>query len=1060
MPLRIAFSHNPFAGVVCDNCTGAHNPRKGITRKMFTDHRLKNHEDDDLDVGVQADRVFMQGTTLAELHHSLPQDSDRFDLYIKYWTVDFHSVFWCNAANCNKGFIKRSSHRHHTAQLVSVNVRCLLGVKHAKVFLRETHQTLGEMERLFSVSYKDALASPRIREAAAANIRLVAPQAAINSLRARAESAIPANRHLAAEDTTSARTSLTPFAPSIPFRKLIVPESLANAAPEQQLLTFLPRGNSQGSRMFELFQLAAGDGGHIILLRFLQDTGLVGLANRHFNVNFHAMVGYLRAGRSLPNENTDWERNLHEASGEMFHNAVKQIPSIAIGSRQKIMRIGDGEHGSLVSKIKGLVESAANELSDVTQQDAVGDDDGVDFAGNRDEWSHHQGKALLLQLTELVDSTSASGQKRKLDVLTSATRNRYCATFQRFVLFVARFLDAQQDAAGWWQSTAKPSLLHGNINIAITVALKLVIASLRLDEENSYATLVEPATSIPALFILAETIQQSGDNPIGGTAEDGLAEFPIIRSMSPYNMHQACSHLMYGMRATYLAAMVQAHMSDDKDLQSFLPRAAAFSTCQAVREIGNMARVAKTYESEVQTGNQSPIPIVNSDGVTMEWTVQHKRLGLVFRVSKAQIALAIRRSLSSAEDNFTEIITSLFSEFGPREKAILAHKLGLADGWTSEEISEELIKAMFTGRIEFKEAGPTGFKCHETFIKVDNGRGESTDEEIYASTIGATLQFRERPLCCGSLANILSQVLVKACKNGRKDFVKKFDSLAEKILISILTLLTMTGRGNPRTADLSGTRCGATNGFSIDDTQLDIITGTSGELKFSCLLIRYRSWKYKPGASSFHDCPVLFLPEELGRLTGLYLSIIRTAQVRALSGLAMESATFDFGRGPQEQGPFVSEHIINPMVFAACTRLAFKICLSSDNIICKQYSGFDKKVQFERETNLALPPGSMPSSIWRLVEAAISSVIFAKVIDTSTNSLIAEAFGHSSTMHDNVYLRTSSLETGGAKISQPVIEKGLLYDFMSHTYKGVAGAGYRNGNTVLNLKDRCYQEPG
>ena len=64
-------------------------------------------------------------------------------------------------------------------------------------------------------------------------------------------------------------------------------------------------------------------------------------------------------------------------------------------------------------------------------------------------------------------------------------------------------------------------------NVAITVALKLVIASLRLDKQGSYATLVEPATSIPALFILAETVQQSSDNPLIGVAEeDALADYP------------------------------------------------------------------------------------------------------------------------------------------------------------------------------------------------------------------------------------------------------------------------------------------------------------------------------------------------------------------------------------------------------------------------------------------------------------------------------------------------------------------------------------------------------
>jgi hypothetical protein len=926
MRLCLSFSHNPFAGVVCDNCGAGFNPRDGIKRGLFRDHRREHTNNYDLNIGVQVDKVYSQASTLAVLHHSLMQDIDRLDLYMKYWSDDYQSIFWCTQGDCNTGFIRKDSHRVHRAHLVRVDARRLLSVKNSKVFLRRTHETLVEMERLFSISYKSALTSDIVHAAVAANtgiaVAAAARQAALNALRAQAALALPANTLPAAADTTTANTSLVPYAPLIPFKRLVIPEWLANAIPGQQLLTFLPRYHCHASRMFELWALAAGDGGHIILLRFLRDSGLVGLANRHFGGNFYAMVDYLIAGRSLPNFDKVWERKLHQAAGEMFWKSVKQVPSISIESRQKIMRVGDGEHGTLVSKIKGLVESAANELSAVTHNDAAdnADNDDTDFAGNRDEWSLTQGKALLVQLRELVDSSSASGQKRKLDPLGGETLNRYCATFQRFILFVARFLDAQQDDAGWWRSTALPSLQNGNNDVAITVALKLVIASLRLDEQGTYATLVEPATSIPALFILAETVQQSSDNPLIGVAEeDALADYPIIRSASPYNMHQACSRLTYGLRVCYLAGMVQAHLSDDLVLQSFLPRAATFSACQAVLEIANLARVAKSYEAEVQTGNPSPIPIVNSDGVTEEWTVQHKGKGMTYRVTKDQIALAIRRSFNDAEDAFSEIVTCLLSEFDDDDKKIFAAGLGLQGTWTSSKISKELIKAMFTGPLEFKEAGPNGFKCHETFVETTDRHGTPFNEEIHASTIGATLQFRGKPLCCGTLANILAQVLVKACVADKNDFVERFDSLAEKILIGILTLMTMTGRGNPRTGDLAGTRCGVTNAFSIDETQLDIFVGTSGETKLSCLLIRYRSWKFKDGSGSFNDCPVLWLPEELTRQLGLYLAIIRSAQVRALSNLASLSggeegwvADFEFGHGQKEQDSFLSESIVHP----------------------------------------------------------------------------------------------------------------------------------------------------
>jgi hypothetical protein len=175
---------------------------------------------------------------------------------------------------------------------------------------------------------------------------------------------------------------------------------------------------------------------------------------------------------------------------------------------------------------------------------------------------------------------------------------------------VARRLDAQ--AGGWWHTVAKPLLQ--NHNAAIVVALKVFMVSLRLHEQRSSETLVDSEPSIPAQFILAETIHQVSDSD----------DCPILRSASPNNMHQACSQLLYGLRVSFLACMVQAHLTNDRDLQDFLPSAAVLSTCQAVLEIGNLARVAKSYEGKVETGNPSPIPIV-----TEEWTA-----GLVFPIQK------------------------------------------------------------------------------------------------------------------------------------------------------------------------------------------------------------------------------------------------------------------------------------------------------------------------------------------------------------------------------------------------------------------------------------------
>jgi hypothetical protein len=169
MRLCLSFSHNPFAGVVCDNCEAGFNPRVGTTRGLFRDHRRQHDNNHDLDIKVQKEKVLTQGIALAELHHSLPQDSDRLDLYMKYWSNAFHSIFWCTKAECNTGYVKKESHRVHTVHLVRVNARCLLGVKKPKVFLRETHQTLNELKRLFSISYKEALASLHIQAAAAAN---------------------------------------------------------------------------------------------------------------------------------------------------------------------------------------------------------------------------------------------------------------------------------------------------------------------------------------------------------------------------------------------------------------------------------------------------------------------------------------------------------------------------------------------------------------------------------------------------------------------------------------------------------------------------------------------------------------------------------------------------------------------------------------------------------------------------------------------------------------------------------------------------------------------------
>ncbi len=115
MRVCLSFSHNPFAGVVCNKCGIVSNPPHGITRRVLTDHKRRNHDDDnhDLDVQVQVDNVCKQGTTLAELHHSLPLDSlpldsEKFDLYLKYWSNDFHSIFWCATGPFRRLFLTPS----------------------------------------------------------------------------------------------------------------------------------------------------------------------------------------------------------------------------------------------------------------------------------------------------------------------------------------------------------------------------------------------------------------------------------------------------------------------------------------------------------------------------------------------------------------------------------------------------------------------------------------------------------------------------------------------------------------------------------------------------------------------------------------------------------------------------------------------------------------------------------------------------------------------------------------------------------------------------------------
>jgi hypothetical protein len=56
--------------------------------------------------------------------------------------------------------------------------------------------------------------------------------------------ALPANVLPAAEETTSDIPTLAPFAPFIPFKRLVVPECLANLVQGQKLLTLLPRGHN------------------------------------------------------------------------------------------------------------------------------------------------------------------------------------------------------------------------------------------------------------------------------------------------------------------------------------------------------------------------------------------------------------------------------------------------------------------------------------------------------------------------------------------------------------------------------------------------------------------------------------------------------------------------------------------------------------------------------------------------------------------------------------------------------------------------------------------------
>ena len=1066
-----------FEGATCSHCRKSIDPKERKLAPSDLRRHMARHAADGIEMSnQQAQQVVANLTstaqTFADALATCSTDEERVELFTYYLNAEpTQAVVWCN--ECDRGYKPWKRHSKNTRRA------------HGETAVRNVSAWSSSVSTTNPTKYfrQDEL-NAAVFTARCSNflkffLKVPAPSPVhFPVLQNRVIEHLPLSIRAGIDVVNFARSALSPQNMLRPQNTSYMPldagylvdSALANAD-EQNFGTLLPEHHDDFAAIYERQHIALDNGDQIELLQFENDIGIRRAVVDHFQGSY-AKFAFFASQRLAPAAADGYEAKMVYVLARFREITNEQASMVHPDIRHTVMMIGDGNQHSNLRQIKEAVEEVMNDAPDELAEEDQGELPVQSMSKDDME------KALRRINTILEDRGSANGGRRYFRTLTSKSLNRYFWVAKAFLLFFTRHIEAMDPddnkIAKYWHMIAKPKIESfdtsnendglSSDHPAFTVVMKLFLMALSLDADTmDYSNQIQLKHGVVRLFILCSAVhlpENAVASLLEGQLVDGNLEentfettsgSVILRSTSPYRTHESCSQLFHALRLCFVSAMVHACKRNDQAMQKVLHSSSVFSQCSVVRDLGLLAQIARKYESKVHTGTPRAHPLVVDDGKVFAWEIPALNspvAGAMLRITLTQISAGAKLLTNDNEDCLRKLVLELANPDHWDARKAISRRNNLSK-MNQAAFVDKLLTAMFGRQVHFVQDGSEISFDIDVYVSERGGSAKRRRAKAKGSTIGAQLflpnddsiQAPDLLVDSNSIANSIAEICALPEEHELRELV---DSVASRMLTNCLSKKKCSLRGQPRNCDLNGMKCGSTNVYGTpwtsDVTAAPSVGGADRDngSYTDRICVRFKSTKFSGGVERRH--PFVFLPEEVGRMFGLYLAIVRASQVYYIIGQDLNKV--DFGKASGVFHPSVGHN--RAMLINAMTKLTMDIRVSGERIIAKPSYNWDHKVQRATEKAFCLGDGELNDRIYRMLWASVV-ICLNKQYKFVKNVGNVDVFCHTEKIESNS-------SQGPTTVASPHVEETFCLDTSFAEVLGISGYDFEPSRTSASLQ--------
>ena len=1052
----------PFAGVICTACrVPIVCAGKRTEQELIGQHlRTKTHQEKcDVNLSLQDRKAFLDQAR-QDLHsvasrlvrlESAQEKRDSFSPFLSAATILWH------CPECTSHFRRKKNHGvlDHVPRMVQRTGFVPVGVNSATVVVEPGCDP--DNPEAHSKMFRGILANVRPTEnlPGASSEATVANQAMVGRRRppgpSPSEPAAKRSRAL----TTVTPGSVDNFGEFSPaqgdfFPDVTTPEAILLAATGSSSLDGLDHTDSQLRFLCQLEKFCVPGPNNSWLVEWVCELGYPGIARDSFGNDFVLMSNFMIAGLQKPFESPRWQCAVSPVCDMWLDTCGAQLSKVSPELKGRIMRVGNYDRNISARDTKETL----NHVADTFARARESDDPDTD--GSIQEFLARDGEDIFNQLLHLTDGDPTASLHQRLRPLTMGTRSRYSAFLQQHVLFLGRCYD-KYGGNLMWSNVVKPALNRfqeqaaaaatnnraglkstSQVSKAAFAAINwLLLSTCELDRDPQCSDSVQFRSTLPGLFARSSALE--GVNDTNG---------PIFTHHSPYRVQQSSAAMMHCLRLSFVIAMVHASETNDKSLQKLVSKPNVLVQSTPMLDLANVSRICRIFSSQVQLGAEKAIVAKSNPSLPQADIFTFE--GSSTRITQGMLQRAVSDLFRSSKTLLEDLLLDAVASASTTSDVAVA-------GLSNEDFAFKLCEGVLSSPPIFV-ASHDADHCVKTHEKVCNDTATATQIKIHAAATAATFQL-------GDDSDIESgEVCDLIVRAGRadEDFLGSLDSIAEELTLNLSTLVLLCVRGQGRPREVNSLRCGSTNLMQAAGTRPDIFPVSDGpNSALSRLKIQFKSCKDKSAQGE-----PMKLPEEIGRLVGAFLAIVRVAQVKSLLArdpTDVDASNLDFlGKQLMWTGgfrpDFQEDHELRRDAVTGLVNWATKIRLAPSKATVET---MDLNTQVEGALNrcFGLAAGALTMGMFRQVMSSVASAILPSMSAAKlgqVNRSAAQSFNHSAFAHAMNCMANLSNDPN-RRVAASVAEAGECLDYLHGSRVGALGWQLRPGNGSIDTSGTQQQ---